>query len=174
MPRVAAVRASSRPKKISTRGRATCVESTRSVGSWKVPTFSEREWRSAVDAVLGANGSWTWTMSRSAAPSSGSSGAADVERHRCGAGPRPARQRDALADGEHRRAVAAGPGHPGRVEEPVRAVLGGADHLARVADGRARLRRRRDQHAVAALGLLARDTADELVDLMRAPPTAAG
>ena len=61
-----AVRASRRPKKISTSGRATCVERIRSVGSWKLPTFSECEWRSAIDAALGAYGSWTWTMSNSA------------------------------------------------------------------------------------------------------------
>ena len=47
--RSSSVRASSRPKKISTSGRATWVESTRSVGSWKLPTLSEREWRSAAD-----------------------------------------------------------------------------------------------------------------------------
>jgi hypothetical protein len=60
------VRASSRPKKTSTSGRATWVESTLSVGSWKLPTLSECEWRSAVEETLGANGSWTWTMSGSA------------------------------------------------------------------------------------------------------------
>ena len=35
------VRASIRPKKISTSGRATWVESTRSCGAWKVATLSE-------------------------------------------------------------------------------------------------------------------------------------
>src|SRR4051794_30048634 len=54
-----------RPKKISTSGRATCVASTRSRGSWKVATLREWEWRSAADGALGAKGSWTWTMSRS-------------------------------------------------------------------------------------------------------------
>ena len=63
------LRASSRPKKISTRGRATCVESARSVGSWKVPTFSEWEWRRAVEAADGMKGSCTWTMSSSTASS---------------------------------------------------------------------------------------------------------
>ncbi len=63
-PRLVTFRASNRPKKISTRGRATCVERVRSLGSWKVPTFSEREWRRAVDAAEGMNGSCTCTMSR--------------------------------------------------------------------------------------------------------------
>ena len=63
------MRASSRPKKISTRGRATWVERTRSCGAWKVATLSEWEWRSAAEETLGANGSWTWTMSTSLEPS---------------------------------------------------------------------------------------------------------
>ena len=57
------MRASIRPKKISTSGRATWVDSTRSCGAWKVATFSESEWRSAAAETLGANGSCTWTMS---------------------------------------------------------------------------------------------------------------
>ena len=50
--------------------RATCVESTRSVGEWKLPTFSAREWRSAAAEALGANGSCTCTMSSGARSSS--------------------------------------------------------------------------------------------------------
>ena len=42
---------------------ATWVESTRSVGEWKLPTLSAREWRSAAAEALGANGSCTCTMS---------------------------------------------------------------------------------------------------------------
>ena len=64
MAGVATVRASSRPKKISTRGRATWVERTRSWGAWKVATLSEKECRSAVEEIRGAKGSWTWTMSK--------------------------------------------------------------------------------------------------------------
>ena len=67
-----AVRASSRPKNSSTNRRATCVERTRSVGAWKVPTFSAREWRSATLAALGANGSWTCTKSIAATSSASS------------------------------------------------------------------------------------------------------
>ncbi len=59
------MRASSLPKKISTRGRATWVERTRSWGAWKVATLSETEWRSAVEEIRGAKGSWTWTTSSS-------------------------------------------------------------------------------------------------------------
>ena len=65
-----AVRASIRPKNISTSMRATWVESTRSAGSWKVATFSESEWRSAADPALGANGSCTWTRSNGTASNS--------------------------------------------------------------------------------------------------------
>ena len=64
MAGVATVRASRRPKKISTSGRATWVERTRSWGAWKVATLSEKEWRSAVEETRGAKGSWTWTMSK--------------------------------------------------------------------------------------------------------------
>jgi hypothetical protein len=60
------VRASSRPKKRSTKRRATCVESTRSVGAWNVPTLSAREWRSATELADGANGSCTCTKSTGA------------------------------------------------------------------------------------------------------------
>ena len=61
-----ASRASSRPKTSWTTLRATWVETTRSVGAWKPPTFSAREWRSATLATLGANGSWTWHRSSAA------------------------------------------------------------------------------------------------------------
>ena len=39
------------------------MESSRSVGEWKLPTFSAREWRSATLEALGANGSCTCTTS---------------------------------------------------------------------------------------------------------------
>ena len=58
-----AVRASRRPKKLSTKRRASSVESSRSVEAWNEPTFSAREWRSAALEVLGANGSCTCTKS---------------------------------------------------------------------------------------------------------------
>ena len=67
-----AVRPSRRPNSRSTIGRATWVESSRSVAEWKVPTFSAREWRSAADDALGANGSCTCTKSSSARSSSSS------------------------------------------------------------------------------------------------------
>ncbi len=67
------VRASSRPRKISTSGLATWVERIRSVGSWKLPMLSARECRRAPEAALGANGSWTWTMSKGTELSSCSS-----------------------------------------------------------------------------------------------------
>ena len=66
------MRASRRPKNSSTKRRTTWVESTRSAGAWKLPTLSAREWRSATDEALGANGSWTWTKSSGAAVSASS------------------------------------------------------------------------------------------------------
>ena len=75
-------RASRRPKNSSMNRRATCVESTRSVGEWKLPTFSAREWRSAAADALGANGSCTCTMSSGAASEQPLDRAARVERQR--------------------------------------------------------------------------------------------
>ena len=77
-----ALRASRRPKNSSTKRRATCVESTRSAGAWNVPTLSEREWRSATDDALGANGSWTWTKSSGAVGQRLLDRARDVQRRR--------------------------------------------------------------------------------------------
>ncbi len=59
-----ASRASMRPKNVSTKRRATCVDSTRSMGAWKVATLRPREWRSAAEDALGAHGSCTWTTSK--------------------------------------------------------------------------------------------------------------
>ena len=68
-----AVRPSSRPNSSSTTLRATCVETKRSVVEWNVPTLSAREWRSAAEDALGANGSCTCTKSSSARSSRSSS-----------------------------------------------------------------------------------------------------
>jgi hypothetical protein len=62
-----AVRASSRPKNSSTTRRATWVDRVRSVGAWKEPTLSAREWRRAALEALGANGSCACTKSSAAA-----------------------------------------------------------------------------------------------------------
>ena len=147
------MRASSRPKKISTSGRATWVESTRSLGSWKLPTLSDCEWRSAVEATLGANGSCTWTMSNVDAAEQALEGAPDVERHRRAARPRAGRQRQPGADREHRRpAVAGALAAPAALEQGAGPLERAVDQPPRLADGAARLRRRRDDDAVAALG----------------------
>ena len=74
---------------------------TRSAGAWNVPTLSAREWRSATDDVLGANGSCTWTKSNGARLQHVVERARDVERRRRR---RPAprrRERQQLADAEH-------------------------------------------------------------------------
>ena len=96
-----AVRASRRPKKRSTKRRATCVEITRSVGAWNVPTLSAREWRSATEEALGANGSCTWTKSSGARVSDLLDRARDVERRRGRRAAARRRQRQQLADAEH-------------------------------------------------------------------------
>ena len=91
--------------------RATSVESSRSVGAWKVPTLSEREWRSAALEVLGANGSCTWTKSSGDAAQQLLDRARDVDRQRgrpppgrwgpadraCSAGRAPRRRRSRAA-----------------------------------------------------------------------------
>ena len=68
-----AIRASMRPKNISTSIRATWVESTRSAGSWKVATLRLSECRNAAEPGLGANGSCTCTMSNGTAANNCSS-----------------------------------------------------------------------------------------------------
>ena len=109
-----AVRASMRPKNISTSIRATWVESTRSAGSWKVATLREWEWRSAAEPGLGAKGSWTWTMSNGTPLEQLLQGPADVDRDRGGPSPRPAGKGDALPDRQHPRVLAAPAASPGR------------------------------------------------------------
>ena len=71
-------------------GAVICVERTRSVGAWKLPTFSECEWRSAALDALGANGSWTLTMSSGSTVSASSivratSTGSEAARRRAGA-----------------------------------------------------------------------------------------
>ena len=70
-------------------------------GAWKVPTLSAREWRSAVLATLGANGSCTWQRS-SAARSKRSE---IVRATSIGSAARRAagQRRQRLADGQHAR-----------------------------------------------------------------------
>jgi hypothetical protein len=104
--------------------RATCVATTRSVGAWKVPTFSAREWRVHVTEV--ERGPLEEIGDR----------ARDVDGQRRAT---PAGQRwQRLADGED-------PGLAGgRLERPA------AHRLARVAHERARGRRRHDEHSVPA------------------------
>src|SRR5918992_3301317 len=76
MSRVAAklaVRPSGRRSSSPPTRRPTCVETSRSVVEWNVPTFSARECRSAADDALGAKGSCTCTKSSSVRSSSSSS-----------------------------------------------------------------------------------------------------
>ena len=130
-----AVRASRRPKNSSTKRRATCVESTRSAGAWKEPTLSEREWRSATEAALGANGSWTCTKSGGAVESASS---IVREMSSGGAGIAP------------RRAPASGSSSPTpstRTSPSGAEQLAGADQPPRVAHERRRVRRRQHHDA---------------------------
>ena len=155
-PRTAAVRASRRPKTSCTTLRATCVATTRSVGAWKVPTLSAREWRSAVLATLGANGSCTWQRSRAArskrseivrATSIGS-----AARRRPGSGG------SASPTARTRASPGAGSSAPR------------AHRLARVAHERARGRRGDDEHPVPARRELVGDPRHERVDVVAILP----
>ena len=152
-----AVRASSRPKKSSTKRRATCVESTRSVAAWKVPTFSAREWRSAADDALGANGSCTCTKSNGAASSSDSI----VRETSIGSETLPPLAAEhALADRQHaarsRRSA----------NTRLRVLAAALDRRARLAHELPRLRGRDHHHPVAAAAQLVGDPLDEAVDLV--------
>ena len=84
------MRASMRENSSRDSGPVSWVESTRSVGAWKLPTLSAREWRRAALDALGANGSWTLTMSSGSAVSASSivratSTGSDAARRRAGA-----------------------------------------------------------------------------------------
>ena len=68
-------------------------------GEWNVPTFSAREWRSAADAALGANGSCTCTKSNARARADPRS-CATRRSAATPAAPRR-REREALADRQH-------------------------------------------------------------------------
>ena len=149
---VLAMRASRRPKKLSTKRRASSVESSRSAEEWNEPTFSAREWRSAAFDVLGANGSCTWTKSSSTVPSSSST----VRATSIGsaAGRRRALGYDVehLADGDHPRVPVVRAG-----QQRARVAARGAQRAARVAHALLRARGRDDQHAMAAPRELAGD-----------------
>ena len=110
-----ATRASSGRRRAATSLRATCVETTRSVGAWNVPTFSAGELRSAALATLGAHGSWTWTMSRGDGGRTARRPRGDVDRQRGAARRRAERERlgdredlGPAADARRRRRAAAG------------------------------------------------------------------
>ena len=153
-----ALRASRRPKNSSTKRRATWVESTRSAGAWKLPTLRDREWRSATDEALGANGSCTWTNSGGATVSASS---IVREMSSGGAGIAP------------RRATASGSSSPtpstrtppsGSNSSPA------ADAAARLAHEARVVRGREHDDAVTGLGLLGGQRADECVDLVLVLP----
>ena len=146
------MRASRRPKKLSTKRRATSVESSRSLEEWNEPTFSAREWRSAAFEVLGANGSCTWTKSSSTVPSSSSIVRATSIGSADGAPARAGRDVEHLADRDHPRRAAVG-----ALEQALRVGARGAQRLARLAHALLRVRRREHQHAVPAARELARD-----------------
>ena len=151
------MRASSRPKNSSTKRRATCVDSTRSVGAWNEPTLSARLCRSATDDALGANGSWTCTKSSGATREDLLDRARDV--HRRGRQPAAPLQRQQLADAEH-------PHAPVGVQQRLGVVARRADQPPRLAHQRPRPRRRQHQHPVAARRQLLSQLADESIDLV--------
>ena len=98
--------------------------------------------------------------------------AAGVERQRCRARAWAAGHRNAASEREHRRATVATGAltRPGAVEERRRALAGRRDRPTRFAQRPTRLRGRGDQDPVAALGELAANPGDELVDLVVAAP----
>ena len=152
-------RASRRPKNSSTKRRATCVESTRSAGKWKVPTLSARQWRSATEEALGANGSCTWTKSSGAA-----SAASSIVREMSSGG------------AGTRRAAAPASGSSSPTAEHAHLAVGAeqlarADAPARLAHERGSARRREHHHAVPARRRARRDSARDVgVDLVRVLP----
>ena len=156
------VRASRRPRKISTSGRATWVERIRSEGSWKLPTLSERECRSAAEATLGRERVVDVDEVEVDSAQQPLERPADVERQRRGPRSRPAGQRDPGAEREHARGAAP--------EQRRRPLLGLGDRPPRLADLAARARGGGDHDPVAALGELGRDPGGELVDLVARPP----
>ena len=153
-----AVRASRRPKNSSTKRRATCVESTRSAGEWKEPTLSEREWRSATEAALGANGSWTCTKSGGAVESA-SSIVREMSSGGAGIAPRRAPASGSSSPTPTTRTSPSGPNSSPDADQP-----------PRVAHERGRARRREHDHAMAGARQLAREGVDEGVDLVLVLP----
>ena len=142
--------------------RATWVETTRSVGAWKLPTLSAREWRSATLATLGANGSWTWQMSMP--PWSNSSsivratsiGTAAPARVRPGSGGSASPTASTRGEPSSDRSSPAWTAAPALAHEVLRA------------------RRRDDQDAVPTGGELVADAANLLVDLVPGLPRVRG
>ena len=163
MSRVAAnvaVRPSRRPNSRSTSGRATWVDTKRSVGEWNVPTFSAREWRSAALDALGANGSCTCTKSNSARSRSSSI----VRDTSSGSETEPPRRKGRLCPTPSTLA------QPGLVEHRVR--VGGQLAYPRppLPDQRAGVRRRHDHHPMPAAAQLVGQPLDVEVDLMMLLP----
>ena len=157
-----ALRASSRPKNSSTKRRATWVESTRSAGAWNVPTLSEREWRSATDDALGANGSCTCTKS-GGAPESASSIVREMSTGGAGIAPRRAPASGSSSPTPSTRTSPSGPNSsPARIMPP------------RVAHERGIVGRREHHDAVPGRGLLGRQRAHEGVDLVLVLPRVRG
>ena len=153
-----AIRASSRLNSSCESWRPSWVESSRSVGLWKVPTLSARAVRSAALAALGANGSCTCTMSSGSVVSASSivratSTGSDAARRRVGengsTSPTPEHQRLCVGSREQRLV-------------PASAV---AQRLAALAHELGGVRRRDDQHPVAALVQLPREQPHVVADL---------
>ena len=142
--------------------RATCVDSTRSVGLWNVPTFSAREWRSAALEVDGANGSCTRQtssgriVSRSSIVRDTSTGSAGTRR------PEPGRSGSASPTASTRGGAA------GLGQQRVRIVDRGPQRLARLADRVVRARGRDDDDPVPAAGELDGHALDVTRDVLRA------
>ncbi len=139
--------------------RATCVESTRSAGAWKVPTLSAREWRSATDPALGAHGSCTCTKSSGAllsassivrAMSTGGEGLMPLRLALNSSSPTPSTRTSPSGAKIDSGLLTSGPDQPPGLAHELR-----------------RARRGEQQHPVAPLGQLTRDLPREGPDLVR-------
>ena len=155
------MRASRRLNSSRESGPVSWVERIRSVGAWKLPTLSAREWRSATLDALGANGSWTLTTSSASVVSASSivratSTGSDAARRRAG------------ANGSTSPTPSTTGSPPAARSSSARRGERSARRLSRTSA--AGLRRARSRAPGGRGRELARRPGDVLVDLVRGPP----
>ena len=158
------MRASRRPNTSSTSLRATCVATARSVGAWKLPTFSAGETRSAALARLGRPRIVNVDDVERDRLEQAVDRTADVDGNGAAPSGRDLRQR--LTCREH--------GNPARPvvarEDQLRLGAGRVQQPARLPHRLLRARRRDDRDAVATSGELAGGGRDPVIDLVVGVP----